>query len=182
MTITQTPTGVLGSNTRHFTVFTFNLTDIKANIQDGELLYYDFSINETKTALLDSDTLLWINYTDDGKPSITATKNIGCGTFNGGTTNKYKGSADIGYSSSVKNYLNICVKNNISDTLGTHVITTEWYKPKFTLGGINLMEYLVAVTPPGGNNPSVTMDYYTDETYVRHTDMYNYVGNVKSEI
>ena len=182
MTITQTPTNDLGSNTRHFTVFTFNLTDIKANIQDGEPLYYDFSINETKTSLLNLGTLLWINYTDDGKPYITATKTIDCGAFNSGTMNKYKGSGDIGYLSSVKNYLNICVKNNIPDTLRTHVVTTEWYKPKFTLGGINLMEYLVAVTPLSGNNPTVTMDYYTDETYVRHTDMYNYVGNVKSEI
>lgn len=182
MIATQIPTAVLGSNTRHFTIFTFNLTDIKDKIQDGEPLYYDFSINETNTSVLNSDTVLWMNYPAKAEAAFTATKTINCGTFNSGVLNKYKGSGDIGFSKSVNNYLNVCVKNNIPDTLATHVITTEWYKPKFTLGSINLMEYLVCVTLSGGSNPSIITDYYTDETYTRHTDMYKYVDNVKSEI
>ena len=182
MVATQIPIDVLGSNTRHFTIFTFDLTNIKDKIQDGEPLYYDFSINETNSSVLDTDTLLWINYPSTNMVSIAATKTINCGTFNSGVLNKYKGSGDIGFSKSVNNYLNVCVKNNISDTLATHVITTEWYKPKFTLGGINLMEYLIGVTLSLSSNPSITTDYYTNETYTRHTDMYKYVDDVKSEI
>lgn len=182
ITSTQTPTAILGNNTRHFTIFTFDLTDIKSGIQNGELLYYDIEVTETNSSVLDGMDI-WMNYSATNTPSISVVKSASLGSFKSGAPNRYKGSCNCGFSSTGNNYLNVCFKANISDALGTHSVTTKWYKPSFTLGGINLMKYLVKFTnanPPETNPYEV--EYFNDYSYVRNSDMYKYVDDVKSEI
>ena len=144
--------------------------------------YIIFGNNWKNSSVLDHGTL-WINYADKIAPSIsTGGGAINLGTFMSGTTNKFKGNGACGFSSTVKNFLNVCVYLNISDTLANHVVTTEWYKPKFTLGGNNLMNYLVNISAFINDSLPFNITYYTDFSYVRHNDIYKYVENTKTDI